>query len=106
MHRPGRRCVVISAEIPLAEVWPGGELILIPGADFGAPDCQAVLDHVDGGPQDGAGRVSFRVELGEIALEQLTAGGCIWVRMIGRVPPWQIEVIGPVDPDQPVEVPS
>lgn len=82
--------------IPAAEVWEGGRRQVIAGPDGDLTNdtirpVEAVVDVALGVPS-----FCVRMVLEGDDLEQLQAGGVVWIRFLGHVVPFVAEVRGPL----------
>jgi hypothetical protein len=81
--------------IPDHEVWEGAvrKVIGPPGGDLTDPTIAPVEALVDRSPSSGAVNLSVRCVLEEGELEQLAAGGTIWLTFWGVMVPWSASVV-------------
>lgn len=83
--------------IPLNEVWPGGRRVVYspPDGNLTRTDIVPVEAVVDCGPATGAHRISVRCIPEDDDLDQLAAGGTLWVAFYGALVPFCLEVKPP-----------
>ena|SRR5437868_2756259 len=88
------------APIPDTEVWPGARRLVVspPDGDLTNLDIAPVEALADRSPSTGALNLSVRCVLEEGDLEQLQAGGEVWLTFWGHMVPFATTVVGPTAP--------
>ncbi|UIU47086.1 hypothetical protein [Microcystis phage MinS1] len=83
--------------IPDHEIWHGAhrQVIAPPDGDLTNPDIAPVEALVDRSPNTGVRVLSVRCELEPGDLEQLQAGGTVWLSFFGAMVPWAATVVAP-----------
>lgn len=84
-----------ATPIPDSEIWPGAVRKVYAAAGRGdiAP-CEALVDRA---PKSGHVNISVRCELEAGELEQLQAGGVVWLTFWGAMVPWAAVVAAPAE---------
>lgn len=88
-----------ATPIPDAEVWEGAvrKVLAAPDGRLDNPDIAPVEALVDRSPSTGALNLSVRCVLEDGELEQLAAGGTIWLTFWSAMVPWSASVVPPHD---------
>lgn len=84
--------------IPDAAIWDGARRVVFaaPGGDLLDPNIAPVEALVDHSDATGTTRVSVMCQLEDGDLVKLAEGGHVWVSFYGGLPPFSVDVTGPI----------